>query len=67
MRLSEIGLDGKGLCDQFHCNVVFTLLMGNHTEQMQRDRLIGVSLQYLLIYAFSFGQFTRAVMLQGKA
>ncbi len=33
---------------------------------MQSDRLIGVCLQYLLIYAFSFGQFTRAVMPQGK-
>ncbi len=66
MRLDVIGLDGEGLRDQFDGHVVLTHLMGDHTEKMQRERLIGVGLQYLLINALGLRQATLIVMPQGK-
>jgi hypothetical protein len=44
VRLSQIGLDGDGLRNEIDGNVVFAHLMGDHTKQMQGDRLIGVDL-----------------------
>jgi hypothetical protein len=44
MRLGVIGLDGKDLRDEINGNVVIPHLMGDHTKQMQGDRLIGVGL-----------------------
>ena len=40
--------------------------MGNHTQQMQGDGLIGVSLQYLLVNAFSLWQPASLVVLHAK-
>ena len=44
MRLGVIWLDGEGLRDEINGGVVYSHLMGNHTKQMQGDRLIGVGL-----------------------
>ncbi len=44
VRLDEIGRDGKGLGNQINGNVVVAHLVGDHTQQMQGDRLIGVGL-----------------------
>jgi hypothetical protein len=62
VRLGEIGFEGEGLSDEINGNVIFSNLMGDDTEQMQGDRLIGVGLQYLLIDAFGLGQATRGVV-----
>ena len=66
MRLGVIGLDGDSLRDEINGGVVFSHLMGNHTKQMQGDRLIGVGLQYLLIKGLSLRQPARSVVLHGE-
>ncbi len=66
MRHGVVGLDGEGLRDETNGNVVFSYLMGNHSKQMQGDRLIRVGLQYLLIDVFSLRQATRVVVLHGE-
>ena len=55
MRFGVIGIDGDGLVDEIDGGVVVSNLMGDHTKQMQGDRLIGVGLQYLLVDALGFG------------
>ena len=55
MRVGVIGLDGEGFCDEFNGDVILAHLTGNHTKQMQGDRLVGVGLQYLLVDALGLG------------
>ncbi len=55
MRLGVVGLDGEGPGNEFNGDVVFAHLIGDHTKQMQGDRLVRLSLQYLLIDALGFG------------
>jgi len=66
VRIGVISLNVDGFCYEINGGVVVSYLMGNHTKQMQGDRLIGVDLQYLLIDAFSLRQTTRSVMLHGE-
>ncbi len=66
VRLGVIGLDGERPHDEINGSVVFSHLVGDHTKQMQGDRLTGVGLQYLLINALSLRQATRSVMLHGE-
>jgi hypothetical protein len=65
MCLGVIRLDGKGFADQFGRNVVFSNLMGNHAEQMERDRLIWISLRYPMIEALRLRETSGVVMAQG--
>jgi len=53
MRLCVIRLDGKSFRDEINGNVVFANLMSYHTKEVQGDRLIGFSLQYLVINVLS--------------
>ena len=55
MRLGVVGLDGEGPGNEFNGDVEFAHLIGDHTKQMQGDRLVRLSLQYLLIDALGFG------------
>ena len=66
MCLDVIGFEGQGFGDQINGNVVLPRLMRDHTQQMQSDGLIGITLQYLLIHAFRLRQATSFVMLYGK-
>ena len=60
------GVVSDGLPDQFHGGSVIADLMGDDAEQMQGDRLVGVSLQDLLVEALGLRQATRSVMLQSE-
>ena len=64
--LCVIGFDGEGFCNEINSDVILTRLMGNHTEQMQGDGLVGITLQYLLVNIFSLRQATRVVVLDGE-
>ena len=66
MRFHVIGFDSEGFCDEFNGVVVVSHLMGDHTKQMQGDRLIGIDLQHLLIDALRFRQAARIMVLNGK-
>ena len=66
MRRDVIGPGGECPRDEINGNIVFSHLMGDHTKQMQGDRLTGIGLQYLLVDALSFRQATRGVVLQSE-
>ena len=66
MRLGIIRLDGDGLGYQTNCCIVSFDLMGDDTEQMQGDGLVGIDLQYLLIHALCLRQTTCRVMSDGN-
>ena len=53
VRCSQFGLYGQRLVNEINGNVVFANLMSYHTKEVQGDRLIGFSLQYLVINVLS--------------
>ena len=66
MRLGVIRLDGESLGDEINGNVVIAPLVGDHTKQMQSDRLVGFGLQYLFIDSLSLRQATHSVVLHSQ-
>ena len=66
MRFCVIWLEGDCPCNEIIDNVVFSQLVGNHTQFIQGDRLVWIDLQYLLINVLSLMQTTRSVVLYGE-